>query len=531
MIALLLQGCGEVPPEPASAPDPAPEADSIYTPLEAPRLLRRISLDLRGVLPSVDALDSVEADPLLIDTYIDAYLDDPLHEERLVHLFSEQWHTRINMFEAEHKDFHLDDSLEFPFVRSVGQEPLRLLARIAVSDVPWSEIVMADYTMADTLLADIWPLDYPAGAQGWQAATYTDGRPPAGVLATNGLWWRYVTSNSNKNRSRVAAISRLLLCEDYLERPVSFSETTGLSDAEIDAAISTDPGCVGCHVTIEPIAATLFGFWPAIGYSAYEMSTYHPERELLGSLLLGVEPAWFGTPIEGLSDLGVHIAGDARFYRCTAQRAAEGLWRRDSTLADFAVIEDLRGALIAGELRYRALLEAVLETEAYRVGAVDPEADAELRYATMTRRMMSPSQYAATLTSLTGFSWYDDGHDLMDGDVYGFRVMAGGVDGDLVTSPQQTPGLTWALVQKRLAEGSAVEAASAGQFGELVLAGPPTRDELAALWWQLYAERPSDAEIDDLAALWAAGEAIGSEEQAWQVLIAAMLREPGFVVY
>ena len=115
-------------------------------------------------------------------------------------------------------------------------EPLRLLAPIAVRDVPRSGIAMAYYTLADDLLADIWPLDYPAGETGWQEATYTDGRPPAGVLSTNGLWWRYVTSNSNMNRSRVAAISRILLCEDYLERPVSFSETAGLSDVEIDAA-------------------------------------------------------------------------------------------------------------------------------------------------------------------------------------------------------------------------------------------------------------------------------------------------------
>ena len=76
-----------------------------------------------------------------------------------------------------------------------------------------------------------------------------------------------------------------------------------------------------------------------------------------------------------------------------------------------------------------------------------------------------------------------------------------------------------------------MEAASVGQFGPLSITGPPEDDELAALWWQLYAERPSDAELDALAALWAAGDAIGGAEKAWQVLIAAMLREPGFVVY
>ena len=40
--------------------------------------------------------------------------------------------------------------------------------------------------MANPMLGEIWPVDYPDGAEGWQQATYTDGRPGAGVLATNG---------------------------------------------------------------------------------------------------------------------------------------------------------------------------------------------------------------------------------------------------------------------------------------------------------------------------------------------------------
>ena len=34
-------------------------------------------------------------------------------------------------------------------LREVGEEPLRLMAHVAVNDLPWSDIVTADYTMAD----------------------------------------------------------------------------------------------------------------------------------------------------------------------------------------------------------------------------------------------------------------------------------------------------------------------------------------------------------------------------------------------
>ena len=49
-------------------------------------------------------------------------------------------------------------------------------------------------------------------------ARYQDGRPAAGVLATNGLWWRYRSTASNANRKRANQASRILLCQDYLVR-------------------------------------------------------------------------------------------------------------------------------------------------------------------------------------------------------------------------------------------------------------------------------------------------------------------------
>ena len=63
---LVASGCA---PEPmplaplARAWVPAATRDAALVPLDAPRLARRLSLDLRGVLPSTEELDAVEADP------------------------------------------------------------------------------------------------------------------------------------------------------------------------------------------------------------------------------------------------------------------------------------------------------------------------------------------------------------------------------------------------------------------------------------------------------------------------------------
>ncbi|MDP6933884.1 MAG: DUF1592 domain-containing protein, partial [Myxococcota bacterium] len=152
-----------------------PDPPSALVPLESPQLLRRMSLDLRGTLPTVEELDAVAEDPSLLEAMRDTFLDDPRLEERLVMLLAEQWHTRVDVFGAEHGDFFLSDEDEYGFERSVGEEPLRLVAHVAVHDLPYSEIVTADYTLANEMLASIWPLDYPDQAEGWQISTWTDG--------------------------------------------------------------------------------------------------------------------------------------------------------------------------------------------------------------------------------------------------------------------------------------------------------------------------------------------------------------------
>ena len=45
------------------------------------------------------------------------------------------------------------------FAASVGEEPLRLLSYIAENDLPYTEIVTAEYTMANELLCEAFPID------------------------------------------------------------------------------------------------------------------------------------------------------------------------------------------------------------------------------------------------------------------------------------------------------------------------------------------------------------------------------------
>jgi hypothetical protein len=391
--------------------------------------------------------------------------------------------------------------------------------------------------MATPLLASFTPVDYDPADTGWEEVHYDDGRPSAGVLAMNAMWWRYESNFANFNRSRAAAITRILLCRDMFERTVSFSSTGGaLSTDEIDDAVHNQAECLACHATLDPLSATMFGFYT----SAAEIVTYRPEREALGPEMLEVEKAYYGTPVESLADVGELIAADPRFPRCTTQHMAQALWARDLEDGDAATIDGLDADFVRGGLLLKPLLAAITETEEYRLGAValDTPEDDLPDYA--AARMMPPDMLADAVEEATGFRWVIGETDLMSEDDDGFRQIAGGVDGISQLRTQRVPGVMWTLVVKRLAEAAAghvVDRASDGEplFAHALLTTRSTDPEFALeveeLWWHLTATRLTDAEVQAYADLFDTVEALDGTESAWQSVIAAMLRDPAFLFY
>lgn len=543
LLALLaFASCGSPPPAPPSSTVPSPR----FEPLSDTRLLRRISLDLRGVLPSLAEYQQVEADPAAIVSLRTAWMEDPRFEERLVVLLAERWHTLIDGVDASTYDFHLDSDQVYAFERSIGQEPLRLMAHVVTSDLPWSEIVTADYTMVNPLLADIWPVEgYPEGADGWLPATWTDDRPAAGVLTTNGLWWRYSTTTFNQNRARAAAIARLLVCEDLLTRPVTFAGSEALLLAEdTSSMVRSVPACLACHSAVEPLAAALFGFYLIEPASAFEKTRYHPEREAMGPRVLRVEPAFFGTPVHGLTELGRVIAADERFAACAVETFAEGLLAREMTLADFSETARLEQSFLADDMRVKPLLAAVTDLQEYRAGGItDAVSDADADHP-MTVRMLGAHLLRSIYFDLTGFEWTQDGAVLLDDDRAGLRVLGGSVDGEFLLTPQQDPGMTWSLVAERTAQAMAqlivrTELVS-GEHHTNLLAGatlgtpsaePAWAEIVADVHLRLLGERPDAKRLADYAKLFEGLRAGSDQETAWTGLLVAMLRDPEFLVY
>ena len=514
----------------ACSGDPAPSSPSADTGPTAADLaalvLTRASLDTRGVRPSLDELEAVRADPAGLDASIDTFLDDDRLRDRVVSLYGEVYNTVGDETQVEAAEVGLPS--ETAWARAVGEEPLRILAEVAATDQPWTTIVTADWTMVDDQLAQVWPVAAEAGS-GWRRATYTDGRPPAGVLSTNGLWWATETSRNNADRARANQVSRVLLCRDYLDAEVVFDRDVDLSDPEVvQDAIEHNPGCTSCHSSLDPLAAALGGFFVPRKSGLEEFLYYHPEREDIWRTLTGAAPAYAGAPVDTVSELGAAIAADPRFVDCAVEQAATLLLRRAPDLGDIDRLNGYREAFLDSDLSLRALWRAVMASPAYRsVHPDDPRV--------LDRKLVSPDLLASQLEDLTGFRLTAEGVDLLRNADIGLRALAGGGDGRFATGVTQDPTATLWMVQEQLAQGAAwhVVHTASDRLPDLDPAATPADldADLERVHTRFLSRAPTPDEVAGLAAHWQQVSDATDPETAWTSVITVLLSDPALLVY
>jgi hypothetical protein len=510
-------------------------------------MLVRTSLDLRGIRPSVAEMEAVDTDPGQLESTLDGFFSDARFSARVRDLFSYAYLTRVESYyeeglqygyelaeAGEQVDLNMGD-----FLNSVGEEILRSVSTLAEEDLPWTDLVTAEWTMADEHIGTLWPLDYPEGATGWQKVRYTDGRPLAGILSANSLYWRFTSTISNRNRGRANAISRMLLCNDYLSREVAFSRDVDLLDSEATLnAVKTVDGCLACHASLDPLASHLWGFQVLRNTAVEELETYHAERERWWEIYTDIPPEYFGTPTRGLVDLGRYMAADPRLVSCAVEQVFAGLLHREVTPADSQ-------SLINHETRFRnegkalrALYRSVVASPEYRA-AGDPEDD---RFA--HNKMMRPEQVVTAVEELTGYRFTRSSYDLFQAVSVGLRTLSGGADGVTVLSPADSPMTTMLLSHERLAEAAAMSVVqndtadrSAPRLFDVVdpsveASQSEATEQIEALFLRFLSRDPTDERTEELLSLLgAAYDAGGDAQQAWAAVVAALIRDPDFLFY
>lgn len=530
--------------------------------------LVRIAVALRGARPSPAELAAVRADPGALGRIVDGYLDGP----EFGAVVRDMW-NEVLLLRAETRRYMLpplgplqDRGGDADYMRAIPEEPLRLIEYVAVNDRPFSEIVTADHAIASELGIAAWgatPLPADPGArlpEGWQKVAWDSGQEMAGVLSSGALWLRHPSNGTNNHRGQAELIAESLLCSGFLGRDVPLFNNIDLADEDaVKSALTTDESCVSCHQTLDPLASHLFGFVRvapgAIRKSyagdrcgtergqCYPLSEYRPQVANSYRRKTGREPNFFGLPSTDLRTLAAQIAADPRFSMCSARRFYAYFMQVELDDIPDATATALQDVFIAGDLRVKPLVKAIVMSDDFRaIGARAGTPAAAL----VGRKTTRPEQLERLIADLTGFTWRAvagkgqvEQVSLLQSDRFGFRAMAGGVDGDQVTEPSFSYSPTRMLVLQTLAAEAAAHvveqdfAAAKAQrrllrsIDEPDTAEPAVRAQIAALIELVLAEqvRPDGPEVDAAHALFVHGLADGPR-RAWTLLLTALLQDP-----
>jgi hypothetical protein len=436
--------------------------------------------------------------------------------------------------------------------------------------------------LADERLSILYGLDRPVGAKGWLETGWSDGRPQAGVLSSTEVYRRHVSNGSNFHRGRANFLSTFLLCEDIGGRDVVVDGGVDLADEfAVAEAASTDAGCVSCHSTLDPLAAHLWGFKPQLtGPSVtdalangchwpHDKEDDPPGTSLTEDFCFPLRawddaliddwalwnlppPAFFGAATDGLVDLGRRIAEDGRFSRCAVRRAVSWFHQVPWQEVDSDTVERLNATFEDSGLQYKALVHAIVTDPEYLAGASRAP-----RHVPLGPLSVRPEQWARTVEAVTGFSWIVDPADepcdtdcwdrtaMLRNDRHGFRALAGGIDGMRVVVPTHSPTPTQVIVYDQLADDAAGWAVSSDFAlpaderrlltdveADTVDVGA-VRRQIATLHRAITGETvdPASVPVGEALGLWQVVAAAADPTMAWEVVVAALLRDPRAAFY
>ena len=506
---------------------------------DAVAMLTRISMDIRGVRPSIDDVDAVVADASVLDSLVDEYLEDPRFPERMIDLYSEIYLTRSRVLLGTAHRSSTSTQMWTPSLTRAPSVMSRCkdLGDHRVRGSPYTDVV----TPTGRCTTPSWPAcTQPTTQQTAQAGRSrvhgwsTDGRRPEHQWHVVALRLDHLEPESK----RANQISRIFLCNDYLTRPIAFDRDVNLLDEDaVNDAIENDPGCVACHVSWIPSRAIS----TASGTSTTPVRAMPPPTTRNGndSTTGSAVRAGYGQSGGTLSDLGHHIAADPRFIECAVEQAYTRLMGRDAVLMDGDALALHREAFLAGRPDGARAVPFHPEPPSVSLGHRGTE---RLRHQEARDRGLLASQ----VEGITGFRWTQGGTDMMASDAVGVGNLAGRADGYRMvrdsrspmppcSSSAQRPGSTARHDARGRPEPrdrslfSEVTFAETAQTDRAAMTAPITHSTKLLLGRVV---EPDGDEVEANLALWEElYAATDSAHVAWGGLLIALLRDPDFLMY
>ena len=350
--ALTVSGCKEDPTLfggcSTQAMNACPQSEGFENPYEGQlelltwtETLRKASLELTGKLPTERqvqitaengqmGLEASLAEMMrdqrfydrMIEVYNDHFLTDKyLGRENAIELLDEDVWPNLRWFERKYPD---DEGKAQLTNDSLAREPLELIAHVIATERPFTEILTANYTMANgySQLSLIGLPDVPLGI-GENPESFRQvevpGIPHAGILTSAMFLNRFPTSDTNINRHRSRMTYWFFLDIDinqFGSRPVDASNDFG------ENPTLNNPDCTVCHTTMDPVAG-LYMNWNESGEYSGEGDWFGPDYILPPGFNGEALPD--GNRKNALQWFAQRLAQNPRFAQATVKTVFQGL--------------------------------------------------------------------------------------------------------------------------------------------------------------------------------------------------------------
>ena len=503
--------------------------------------LNRVTLALTGMRPSAEELAELSADSDVLNAIAQRYVERPEFGETIKDMYAEILLMRSPRLTLPSiGDLNGQDAISVR--NALAEEPLDLIREVVMSNRPLTEIVTADWSVVDDVSSKIWSgYDYDEALGGRQKVDFIDERPVAGILSTGSFLMRHESNGANYHRGRASVVTDAFLCEPFGGRDIPITGDVDLSDDEAVAdALNSNPQCVACHQIVDPMAQHFWGFRSRLvanqvsrGYTddgncafrtpCYPIATFAELVRGDGAkpwTVLGLRaPNYWGSETQTLSDMGSEMAADPRFAKCAVERFAAYFAQMGREELDPDFVGRLQKEFIDSNFDAKHLALSIVTDEWFLSRGKGADTSPDIP----GPQLLRPEQFERFISQLTGFelkyfiqqSNYGTARTLVD-DLVGFRAMAGGIDGDLVTKPVHTFTPVRLLVYSMYAQEAAgfiVTSDLEGSSGQPRLLTRVTvmdteeatvRDQLVDLIVHIYGRvvRETNPDVDSLYQLW-----------------------------
>jgi hypothetical protein len=368
----------------------------------------------------------------------------------------------------------------YSIMRSVGSEPLDLIAHVVREKRPLTEILTADYTIVSPLTAEVYgvedqvsfsdPKDPEARAVARLSIEGPGGRaveiPHAGVLTTASFLRTFAPGS--RQRHRAAAIFRIWLGTDITRSARDGMDLTWRS-SDFNPALNKDE-CRVCHAELDRVAGTFLNWTPSGAYSPPAEGWYAdmpppgfgevevPKNELDRSHQLLAERVAASPRFRWAMAKLVYRALTGRAplpYPDPAERDAPSYAAKlKAWLAQDTFFVSAANAFAAEGYRLQTLVRHVVKSPYFRAISADlPEGAAEDEYEGLgTMRLLPPDLLDKKIVSLTENTKWSG--RIADEYHYYYALGAAGTRFSVEAPEEQQSGLM-AAVAERMAHDTA----------------------------------------------------------------------------